>query len=765
MQYLVLVILSCLSCLSCLSVAAEPVPLEEVLVTAERYQSPLREVPVSVYVVTGESIDQADVKNMSALSFSVPNLVVADGAINTNIYMRGIGSGSNRGFEQSVGMFIDEIYMGRANQYRAPFLDLQQVEVIRGPQGALLGKNTIAGAVVLSTRKPDLDETFAASVSAELEPEQDGKSVTAIVSGALSDQWAARFVNKTASNQGYWHNTFNDDDEIQVDESINRLSLLYQPSDNWRFDAKFEHAEVNSDGSSLQLRELEELTPLSALLQAQMFVVDPQLETELDANKSVDNYGRPVYRNQVTDNALVSAYFEAEKVQVTYTLGYSGFDSDESQDLDYSPLSFVGVDDERDFNQWSQELRFKHEFNASSQFQWGLYWQDQNFDGNFQEHLGLPDIGPVWAGLFASIGIDPTVIPPTPFTRNTSFQQESKTRALFAEWQWQFAERWSLFLGGRYNSESKKYQRVSSQDEFLNPGIPASLPAQVTANVFNVNVLSPAFNDKREENDFLPAVKLWWGLNASTNAYAKIESGAKSGGFNAVADAAPDEQEYEDEQATTFEIGSKSVFFDNTISLNSAIFYTEIDDLQMTVLNDTRFLVGNAAQSISQGVEVDGRWRIDDAWQLSAYGAYLDAFYKDFEDGPCTARKSVAGASTCDLSGATTLFAPEWNAGLQLDYEYGLSAGIDMIAGLGISYSSDYSVNADLDPIDSQAAYTKYDAQLGLRANHWELMLIGKNISDETIVNYGVDIPLVPGGHAAYLAAPRSYVLRLKLQI
>ena len=762
MRYLMLGIVSGLPCLA---MAAEPVQLEEVLVTSERYQSPLREVPVSVHVVTGESIDQAAITNMAELSVSVPNLVVAEGAINTNIYMRGIGSGSNRGFEQSVGMFIDEIYMGRGNQYRAPFLDVEQIEVVRGPQGALLGKNTIAGAVVLSTRKPDLDESFAASISAELEPEQDGKSITAVVSGALNDQWAARFVNKTASSEGYWHNTYNDADEIQADESINRLSLLYQPNDNWRVNAKFERAEVDNEGSGLQLRELTPLTPLSAVIQAQMFVVDPQLETKLDDSKSVDNYDLPVYRNQVTDNGLISASFETETLEVTYTLGYSSFNSEESRDADYSPLSFVGVDDEREFSQWSQELRFKHDLNASSQLQWGLYWQDQELDGNFQENLGLPDIGPVWDGLFASIGINPNVIPPTPFTRNTAFQQKSETKALFAEWQWQFAEHWSLFLGGRYNQESKNYQRVSSEDEFLNPGTPASLPARVTATVFNVNVLSPEFSDKREENDFLPSIKLWWDLNASTNAYAKVERGAKSGGFNAVADAASDEQTYEDEQATTFEIGSKSVFFDNTVSLNSAIFYTEIDDLQMTILNDTRFLVGNAAQSISQGAELDGRWRINDAWQLSAYGAYLDSYYKDFKNGPCTARESVVGASTCDLSGGTTPFAPEWNAGLQLDYEYGLSAGIDMIAGLGISYSSDYSANADLDPIDSQAAFTKYDAQLGLRANHWELMLIGKNLSDETIVNYGVDIPLVPGAHAAYLAPPRSYMLRLKLKI
>lgn len=764
--------ISCESNLLCVAIAAsygvsaaEPLRLEEVLVTSERYQYPLLEVPVSVHVVTGEHIDKASITNLSELSVSVPNLMIGDGAINTNIYMRGVGSGTNRAFEQSVGMFIDEVYMGRGSQYRTPFLDLQQVEVLRGPQGALFGKNTIAGAVVLSTRKPELEEDFNASLGVELEPEYDGSSATAIVSGAINDQWAARLVNKTTRHDGYWENTFNGKDEVGKKESTTRLSLLYRPNDEWHFTAKVERADTEFSGSAVQMRELEPLTPLSAIFQAQMYAADSNLETKLDNTKSVDHRGLSDSRDQVTDNAVLAAYYERNDLKVSYTLGYSDFSVDESQDLDYSPLEFIDVDDERDFTQWSQELRFDHQLSEDSRFQWGLYWQQQDLDVNYQENLALPPPLPLWDITFLSLGLDPNVIPPTPLTRNTRFQQDSDSWAIFAEWDWAFADAWRVLLGGRFSREYKKYERISSEDEYLQPGVPASLGAMVTAQVFGVNVLSPEFSDDRHEEDFLPSVKLWWDMTATTNAYAKVERGAKSGGFNAVADASPSDQDYEDEQAINYEMGTKSLFFDDRLALNASIFYTEIDDLQVSVLNGTRFLVGNAAESISQGVELDGRWRISDNWHLSAYSAYLDAYYKNYEDGPCTAKESAAGMLECDLSGETVLFAPEWNAGLQLDYEYSLNSNIDVVAGLGINYSDDYSVNADLDPIDSQPSYTKYDAQLGLRSEHWELMLVGKNLSDEIIINYGVDTPLIPGGHAAYIAAPRTYVVQMKVSI
>lgn len=752
--------------LSPLASAAEPLPpLEEVLVTSQRYESPLQEVPVSVHVISGESIEQARIVNMVELSQSVPNLVVGEGAINTNIYMRGVGSGTNRAFEQSVGMFIDEIYMGRGSQFRAPFLDLQQVDVLRGPQGALFGKNTIAGAVVVTTAKPSLGDDFSAEFTLDYEPEYNDRALTSIFSGALSDKWAARLVNKTARHDGYWENTYKDNDEPEIEESITRLSLLYEPTGSLRFDSKWEHSKFETAGSSVQIRQLDPLDPTAQLLIARAYIDDPDLDANLNSKRSVDNFDLPEYRNQTVDNAVITAKYDAGAARISYTLGYSSFETEDSQDLDYLPVQFISVDDEREFEQWSQEIRVDQDLNESHRLQWGVYWQDQQLDANFQENLALPPLGPIWDFLFALNGIDPTVFPPTPFTRNTAFEQSAETWALFAEWDWHFAEDWRLLLGGRYNREKKDYRRISSQDEFLNPGVPASAGANVTALFFDVNVLSPAFEGSRTEDDFLPSIKLWWDASATTNAYAKIERGAKSGGYNAVADAAPGDQEYEDEQAITYEVGTKSLYADGRLSLNSAIFYTEIEDLQMTVLNGSRFLVGNAAESVSKGVELDGSWRINGNWQITGYTAYLDAIYKDFEDGPCTAKETVAGASTCDLSGETTPYAPEWSAGLGLDYEYALSASMDVLAGLQLSYSDDYAANADLDPEDSQDSYTKYDAHIALRGNHWELGLIGKNLTNEKVVSYSLDTPLIPGGHAAYLSPLRTYALRLRLSI
>ena len=741
------------------------------MVTAQRHSSPLQEAPVSIHVVTGEDIEKARIINMGELSQRVPNLVISEGAINTNIYMRGVGSGTNRSFEQSVGMYIDDIYMGRGHQYRSPFLDLQQVDVLRGPQGALFGKNTIAGALVVSTRKPDLNSDFGAEFTADYEPKYGGRSLTSVFSGALSDSWAMRLVNKTAKHDGYWINTYNNADEAVIDESTTRLSLLFQPSDDWRFDTKWERSSYESMGAQVQLRQIEEFADqLTTLLFLNAYKEDPQLDAKLNDTRSADNFDRPEYRNQTTENALVKVSYGGEGsldqgVRVTYTLGYSGFDIDESQDADFMPVKLIGLDDEREFWQWSQELRLDHALSETVQLQWGLYWQDQNLDAHFQENLGLPDLGSVWDFVFLANGIDPVVYPPTPFTRNTAFEQDAVTQAVFAEINWQFSENWRLLLGGRYNREEKDYIRHSSQDEFLNPGVSASAAANLTAVVFDVNVLTPDYQGRRLEEDFLPSVKVWWDMNAATNAYAKIERGAKSGGFNSVADSKPEDQEFEDEQATSYEIGTKSLLFDDRVAFNAALFYTRISDLQMTILNGARFLVGNAAESVSQGLELDSRWRLDENWQLSAYAAYLDSYYKDFENGPCMAEDVVQGKMECDLSGKTTPFSPEWNAGLQLGYELGVTRNIDFIAGLAINYSDEYKVSAALDPINNQPRYIKYDGQLALRAQTWELALVGKNLTDEKLINYSLNTPLMLGGYAAYMAPPRTYTLRFKLSI
>ena len=140
--------------------------LEEVIVTAQKRAESLQDVPISVTAMQGEKMQEAGIPNMAAMADYVPNLHIANAAVNTNIYMRGVGSGNNQGFEQSVGMYVDGIYMGRGRQYRNAFMDLERVEVLRGPQGTLFGRNTVAGAINITSASPDPGEAFQGEIAA-----------------------------------------------------------------------------------------------------------------------------------------------------------------------------------------------------------------------------------------------------------------------------------------------------------------------------------------------------------------------------------------------------------------------------------------------------------------------------------------------------------------------------------------------------------------------------------------------------------------------
>ena len=163
--------------------AADSVTLEEIVVTSQYREQSLKDVPISVSVVSGDFMKKQSIDKMADLQFSVPNFTMAESGIGTNVFIRGIGSGNNQGFEQSVGIYVDGIHHGRAQQSRAPFLDLARVEVLRGPQSILFGKNSVAGALNITTAKPT--EAFEGSVNVSYEPTDGEKEATMVLSGPI----------------------------------------------------------------------------------------------------------------------------------------------------------------------------------------------------------------------------------------------------------------------------------------------------------------------------------------------------------------------------------------------------------------------------------------------------------------------------------------------------------------------------------------------------------------------------------------------------
>jgi len=757
---------------------AQNLAIEEVVVTAQKRAESIQDVPLSVTAMSGEKIEKAGIGDLSELSSYVPNLNIAEGAINTNIYMRGMGSGINRAFEQSVGMFIDGIYMGRGRQFRSPFLDLERAEVLRGPQGILFGKNTIAGTLNLATAKPQVGEPLSGHATLEYEPEYHTQTVSGVLSGSVSDQLALRLAVKDSSSDGYVENTLLDRDEAATDEQIARLTFTWEPTNDLTVSGKLEHDTFDSTGTSVQVTHFEPLDPLAGFMAAVIPTIDPNFDTEADDHKSTDTALAPDTRETEVDNAAITVEYGLGEHTLTFVSGYSAYESLDLQDVDFGPVSFLATNDDHDYSQWSQEIRLTSPGGETFDYITGLYWQKSDFDANFWSHADISTIDPVLQAVYATTGaVDPSQpvgltnpslidvgLVPTPFTRDTQFEQDVETWSAFFQGTWSVTDTVRLILGARYTHETKEVSRNSGIYRFQDRTTLGGMQESVMATALRVNVTLPQFADERTEKQLTPSIKVQWDFNEDIMLYASAEKGFKGGGFNANADATLANQEFEEESALGLEMGMKSTLLGGQAQLNAALFRTNYEDLQVTTWNGFGFEVGNAAESITQGLEVDGQIRLTEGLTVGGAIAYLDAYYKNFDTAPCPAPVIATGTVVCDLSDQTTTYAPEWSGSLYADYFTPIGEHLELRAGVDINYSDEFYYDSDLDENTKQDSYYKVNARVALADvdDRWEVALVGKNLNDETTISYGLDMPLVAGGVVGYVDAPREIAIQLK---
>ncbi len=239
------------ACAGAIPLATSAQQLEEVVVTAQKREQSLQDVPISVSVTAAERLDEFSIGGLEELSASIPNATIAENATQDSVTIRGIGSGANQGFEQPVGTFIDGVYFGRGRSSRSPFLDVERVEVLKGPQGVLFGKNTIAGALNITTRKPT--DELEGSLEAQYFEGDNSYGVTGIVSGPLTDRVAGRAVVKYSDADGFMDNRATGDDDPEVEDTLIRIALAFDASDRLRLDLKGEMSSYDVDGRQIQM--------------------------------------------------------------------------------------------------------------------------------------------------------------------------------------------------------------------------------------------------------------------------------------------------------------------------------------------------------------------------------------------------------------------------------------------------------------------------------------------------------------------------------
>jgi iron complex outermembrane receptor protein len=771
------------------AIVSSAVVLEEVIVTAQKRAQPLKDVPVSVAAVNAEKIADTGIVDLQGLSDYVPNFSINETGISTTITIRGISSGINSGFEQSVGMYNDGVFYGRDQLARVPLFDMERVEVLRGPQGILFGKNSIAGAVSQITAKPT--DKFSGSITALHESEHGEQDLRLVLSGPLAENLSGRLAVLDRSMDGYIYNTVTKRDEQQEDERVVRVSLRWDINEEITANLKTSRSTFDKVGRNLEVYNSvgapDHITVLNAL---------QTVPIEGTLNFSGSNNGHRS-DNQV-DNKTLSLDWAMDGLTFTSITGLVDYNFDELCDCDFTGAEIFNATKKEDYSQLSQEFRLTSELGNTVDYIGGLFFQSTDLD--YGDTISLTD-PTVVATALASKGATQLVPLAPGASTQRAFNQDGELWAVFAQATWNIAEDLRLTLGGRYTDESKEASRSQQHRANATYGgqlLPPEVGGPAAQLIGGYNALFGVFgiepyakiNGKLDDDAFTPLISAQWDANQDTMLYATWTQGYKSGGFDVRSNGHPLENVnnainpltqtaitgswiFDREQANSFELGSKQTLADGAAELNLALYLTKYEDLQVSQFDGTLgFNVTNAGEATVQGFEADGRWAVSDHLVLTSSAAFLDFNYDKFPNSQCYFGQTANSAThpgLCDAKGKRREYTPEFQANLGAIWSAQVAGNLSLDATLDLAYMDEYIYAANLDPKAIQEAFTLVNARVSLAdaKQTWEVALIGRNLTDETVINFGGNTPLastLTGGagnsYYGFVNRPRNIALQ-----
>jgi len=745
--------------------------LEEVIVTAQKRAESLQDVPISVSAVGGEKLADAGIENLQDLSAYVPNLKVVEGGLVPQLYIRGIGSSSNQGFEQSVGTYSDGMYMGRSLQSRSSFMDLERVEVLRGPQSILFGQSSIAGAISLVSAKPT--DEFDAMISGKYVPEFSSKEVNAYVSGPLTDTLAARLAVRDRQDDGYVKNVVSGKDGPDEDDRAARLTLTWEPTNNLSTSLKFETSELERRGQPGQILDYGIYPLLVPGLNDPAVADDNAYSNELDHKLTFES-----------DSVLLKVEYALGDHTLSLVSGYTEYEYREDDfDGEGSEVDLLTFDMGEDFKQFSQEIRLTSPGGETFDYIAGVFYQtsEQRYEEDMDFHFSNL-LGPSYA-LYDSVSA-------------REFAQDSDTLAAFGQVTWNISEELRVTLGLRYTEDEKEGSRSQEMISLLVPGLPASLlpvPGGGGLSVGDILAASEtnqgfATNDhvlagKLDEKNWTPSFNIQYDFNEDTMLYITYSEGYKAGGFDArgdndfvagdtdfaggaygPAELGGDNFVFDQEEAETLELGAKMTLLDATAELNVSLYQTDYTNMQVSVFNGVAgWIVLNAGESTVRGFELDGRWRPSADLLLTAGVAYLHYEWTDYQEGPCAGQgnttPSPSGSGNCDFNGKENIQTPEWTVNLSANHTYSIGDALELRSTLDANFRDNHYSDGALDARSENRGMTMINARLALASTDdtWQIALSGQNLTDQRQVVYANSLPLSQGGMVGGLTRPRSY--------
>lgn len=710
--------------------AQKATTLESVKVTARKREETLQDVPVAVTAFTADSLDKLNIQDLGDLGAQVPNMTIyAARGSNTTItaYIRGVGQSDPLwGVDPGVGLYLDDVYLARPQGALLDVLDVERVEVLRGPQGTLYGKNTIGGAIKYVTRALSPEFNGFGAVTLGNYGQRDFK--LGLGGGLGSDTLRARITAASLSRDGFGENIRTGDQVSDKDIKVVRAQLGAYVTDS--FDIQFAMDWMKDDSG---VRGAKLLAPNTNATANFLF---PGLSTwlPLDSRYDVRN-GMPNTNYTKVDGASMTVNYRADD---NWTLKYvlAKRESDTETNIDFDTLPFPIADVKAFYNdqQVSQELQVNYDGGGRSRGVVGLY--------SFSGEAGGQVLNNFYGLLFG----------------DTQGKVMTDSIAVYADWTFDVTDKFSIDVGARYTDEDKHavvLNRSYSDGTF-------SKQTAVSAN----------FNKTINFKNMSPKVSLDYQITPDIMVYGNASRGFKSGGYNirAQATAVPRSAEpFKDEQVDSYEIGSKMGLLDQRLFLNLAAFHNKYKDIQLSIFTaydsnndgkDDAFFgdFTNAGAATINGLEVEYQWLPTQHWAITGNLAWMDAKFDEYMFKGVNIAKQQAMTNAPDFSGAINL---EWRTDL--------ANGGHLSARAGYSYQSKVVATTEIvkDPVTgalaspiTQDGYGLVNANVTWRINDaWSLSLAGTNLTNKEYRTTGYNLVSALGVMTGFYGAPRQFSL------
>ena len=695
--------------------------LEEVIVTARKRSESMQEVPVAITALGALELQNASIRNLRDLQGYSPNLTIEEGTAGPGaaaISIRGVSYQEvDKSLDPSIGVILDGVYLGTNVGQILQNFDIERVEVLRGPQGTLFGKNTIGGVINVNRSRPTGEFSGELRAGTGSDSLRDFKGLVNFP--IIEDKLAAKVYGVYTKNDGWLENTTLNDDTSRLDYQSYGLSLLANPTQDIEVQFSYDRLEDSSDIVGGANRN----QPANVVCGGFGPLFGPAACEAGDPGSDEDHVSMNDHQNAYvnTDAYTLRSEWDLGPGVLTMINGYRQNNEFRRSEFDASPAEFLYLTFDQDYEQTSHELYFNSTFSDTVEFVGGLYYWHAKYD-QFVETFELwPLLGPL-------VGFPPGLFQPGD-TGEISQDQKTDSIAAYFSADWHFHDDWTATLGMRYTEEQKDFTGASSSywrgDINLIPG--------------------EEVNTHDNWDEVTPKFGLRYLYSDDVMFFASYAKGFKSGGFSGRNTTTTSLSEsYDPETVDTFELGAKTEWMDGRVRFNATAFYSQYDDKQeenfVALPSGTvETIVTNAGEVDMSGLELEVIAAVTDHLRVRAAYGYLDAEYNEY-DGDLNGDGTVTDNSYLDLRRA-----PENTFGMTATYSRNIGPG-EFVADVSYRYRDEYETSATNNPLGHVDSTEIWNASIDYIYENWQLSVYGRNLDDERYLVSTTDISLVAFG-------------------